>query len=238
MMELPFDGCKIVEDVSMIELEIVENRGPWPVVDEFRALVEEGGVVLVRLDDKPPGRGKSGGDGKVLGHAADQEAGIAAGALEDPSQHGSYGRFAMRSRDCEDVPLRQHVLGEPLRAGGVAIAAVEDGLHEGVPSGDHIAHDPQVRLQGQLVRSESLDQIDAERLELLAHRRIDVRVATGDAVARRLRDGGDTAHECAADAEDVDVGRHSETVWKAGRRFYATSTTGTSRGRTIIQPVP
>src|SRR5689334_11957194 len=52
MMELSFDRSKIDEDVSMIELQIVENRGPSPVVHQFRALVEERRVVLVRLDNE------------------------------------------------------------------------------------------------------------------------------------------------------------------------------------------
>ena len=48
-------------------------------------------------------------------------------------------------------------------------------------------------------------QRDAERLELRAHRRVDVRVAAGDRVAGRARDRGEPAHERAADAEDVEV---------------------------------
>ncbi len=52
MVKLALNRCKIGEYVSMIELQIVQNRGPRPVVDEFGALVKEGGVVFVRLDDK------------------------------------------------------------------------------------------------------------------------------------------------------------------------------------------
>jgi hypothetical protein len=49
------------------------------------------------------------------------------------------------------------------------------------------------------------EQLDALDEELRAHRRIDIGVASGNAVAGRLRDRGDPPHEGAADTEDVDV---------------------------------
>src|SRR6266487_3478639 len=41
MVELALDSRKIVEDVGMIELEIVQYCGARPVMHEFGALVEE-----------------------------------------------------------------------------------------------------------------------------------------------------------------------------------------------------
>src|SRR6185369_543517 len=49
VMELALDRGEVVEDVGVVELEVVEDRGARPVVDELAALVEEGGVVLVGL---------------------------------------------------------------------------------------------------------------------------------------------------------------------------------------------
>ena len=58
VMELALDRREVVEDVGVVELEVVEDRGARPVVDELAALVEEGGVVLVGLDHerRRPGR--------------------------------------------------------------------------------------------------------------------------------------------------------------------------------------
>ena len=42
----------VVEDVGVVELEVVEHRRARAVVHELAALVEEGGVVFVRLDDE------------------------------------------------------------------------------------------------------------------------------------------------------------------------------------------
>ncbi len=50
MMELGLDGAQVGKDVGMIELEVVEDCRARTVMDELRALVAEGGVVLVGLD--------------------------------------------------------------------------------------------------------------------------------------------------------------------------------------------
>ena len=52
---------------------------------------------------------------------------------------------------------------------------------------------------------ETRGELDAQRLELRAHGWIDILVRPGDAMARGLGDGGDAAHERAADAENVNV---------------------------------
>src|SRR5262249_43461327 len=49
---------------------------------------------------------------------------------------------------------------------------------------------------------------DAERFELSAHRRIDVAIGAGDLEAGGTRDGRDTGHESATDAENVNVHWH------------------------------
>ena len=59
--------------------------------------------------------------------------------------------------------------------------------------------------QRQLLGAEAFDQLDAQRAQLVAHRRVDVGVAAGDAVAGLARQRRQPAHEGAADAEDVDV---------------------------------
>ena len=73
MVELPLDRRNIVEDVGMIELKIIQYGGPRSVMNELRALVEESGVVLVRLDDKDIARRMASGNRKIEWHAADEE---------------------------------------------------------------------------------------------------------------------------------------------------------------------
>ena len=73
----------------------------------------------------------------------------------------------------------------------------------------------------QLLRVVAFDELDALRCELRAHRRIDVRVAAGDLVARLARDHGEAAHEGAADAEDVEV--HGTMEWRVAHAGVPTS---------------
>src|SRR6266516_3834271 len=98
MIELALDSRKIVEDVCMIELEIVQYGSARPVMHEFGALVEEGGVVLIRLDNEELAAGVARRHRKIHGYPADQEAGRAARALQDPGEHCRHRGLAMRAR--------------------------------------------------------------------------------------------------------------------------------------------
>jgi len=111
----------------------------------------------------------------------------------------------MGTSDSEHPLTKQYLIRKPLRPGQVPIAPVKNGLHERVAPRDDVADQPEVGRKAQLVRAVTLDEIDANRAQLSAHRRIDVGVATGDAVSGLLRDSRDAAHEGAADAEDVEM---------------------------------
>jgi len=92
-----------------------------------------------------------------------------------------------------------------LRPRDVGQVAVEDRLHQRIAARDHVADQEQVGFQPNLLRVPAFDELDALRLQLGAHRRVDVGVAAGHLVACLLRDRSDAAHEGAADAQDVDV---------------------------------
>src|SRR4051812_39902180 len=111
----------------------------------------------------------------------------------------------MSARDREDMAAAQHVVREPLRPGNVPLSAVEDRLHQRIAAGDDVADYPKVRLQRNLVFAEPLGELDAERRELIAHRRINIRIAAGDSIAGGARDRRNAAHERAANAEDMEV---------------------------------
>ena len=216
VVELGLDGGEVGEDVRVVELEVVEHRRARVVVDELAALVEERGVVLVGLDDE--GRARAAGTvrlaqarrhAEVARHAAHQEARLEAGLLQDPGEHRRRGRLAVRAGDGQHVAALEHVLGQPLRAADVGQAVVEDGLHQRIAARDRVADDEQVGRQRHLVGAVAVDQLDAEGAQLVAHRRVDVGVAAGHLVAGLARERGETAHEGAADAEDMDV--HDES---------------------------
>ena len=204
VVELRLDGGQVGEDIGVVEFEIVQDQRGREVMHELAALVEQGRVVFVRLDDEraaaQPRR-----HAKILWHATDQEARIAAGAFEYPGHHGAGRGLAMRSGNGHDVAPRQQVFADPGRTGGKRRAAVEHGFEERIAARHHIADDEAVRRQRQLLGAIALDQFDAGRAQLIAHRRIDRGIAAGDAMPGSLRKTRNAAHEGAADSQDVQV---------------------------------
>ena len=84
MVKLRLDGRKIMEDVCVIELDIIQDGNDRPVMHHLGALIEECCVVLVRLDDKVSSLSQSCGCAEVHGHAADEEAGRQPSLFEYP----------------------------------------------------------------------------------------------------------------------------------------------------------
>ena len=86
----------------------------------------------------------------------------------------------------------------------VGSARVQQRLDDGLAARQRVADDDAFDA-GVDRRVVALDELDAELLELRAHRRVDVLIGARDVVPGLLRDGRDAAHEGAADAEDVDA---------------------------------
>ena len=73
------DRVLVGEDVGVVELDRGQDDQLRPVVQELGLLVEEGGVVLVALDDEIGPLAQVPGAPEVDRHAAHQERRIAAG---------------------------------------------------------------------------------------------------------------------------------------------------------------
>jgi hypothetical protein len=97
VVELGLDRRQVGKDVGVVELEVVEDRGARAVMHELRALVAEGGVVLVGLDHEEGRLGQPRRHAEVLRHAADQEAGIEARVFQHPGQQRGRGGLAVRA---------------------------------------------------------------------------------------------------------------------------------------------
>ena len=225
-MELALDGGQVVKNVGVVEFQVVQHGGAWPVVDKLAALVEESGVVFIGFDHEqrclalgtsaglgPPGGAQPGRNAEVQRHPTHQKAWLLTRAFQDPGQHRGRGGFAMRARHGQHMASLQDMLAEPLGAAGIGGATVQNGFHQGElgaavgqarPAHD-VADDVQVRLQRQLVGAVAFDQVDAQCAQLVAHGRVNACVAARDAVARRARQCGQPAHEGSANAQDMDV---------------------------------
>jgi hypothetical protein len=56
---------------------------------------------------------------------------------------------------------------QPLGSRHVALSAIEDRFHQWIAAGHHVADDPQVRLDRNLIFAKSLGELNAERGKLL-----------------------------------------------------------------------
>src|SRR5690606_955449 len=66
VVELTLDGGQVLEDIRVVELQIVQDGRARAVVAELGPLVEEGAVVLVRLDDEERRIAQPRGNAEVL----------------------------------------------------------------------------------------------------------------------------------------------------------------------------
>ena len=190
MMELRLDRREIGEDVGVIVFEIVEDRGARPVVDELRALVEERRVVLVGLDDEERAVGEARRHAESP--AARRRSGIPA---PGPRARGST-RASPPSSSCRACPRPRAPSARRARSRrAIAARRRTAGRRRGSPPSADCRATRRCRSTNtsasratprKLRRVPAFGQVDAERLELRRHRRIDVGVAAGDAMAGGL----------------------------------------------------
>src|SRR5439155_20115984 len=88
----------------------------------------------------------------------------------------------MCPRYCKHAPAEQRIFSEPLRAGSVAVAPIQYGLHERVAPAHDIPDHLYIRIQAHLIGTVPYGQFDALRFKLLPHRWIDAGLASSNAV--------------------------------------------------------
>ena len=206
-MKLPLDGRYVLINVGVVKLEIIENERARSVVDKLCSLVKKSRVVFVRLNDKEGRATQARASLEVGRHATDQKSGCETRMLENPSKEGCGRRFAVRARNRQHPASLQYLAREPLRAGSLGDVALEERFDDRLAARHDVADDHDIGPRRQLGGFETLDELDAERCQLRAHRRIYVVVGTGDTMARRLREGCNPGHEGTGNAENVDVHR-------------------------------
>ena len=205
VVELGLDSGQIGKDIRVVEFQIVENDGARTVVNEFAALVEEGGVVFIRFHHKKRRLTESGRDPEIAGHTTNQITGIEPGVLQNPGQHGAGRGLAVGTGHRQHpAPGQDHIL-QQLGTGGIGQAPIQHGFHGRIAPTQGIADHHQIRRRLQLRRVVPLGQCNARRFQLVTHGRIDVLVTTGNTMALSLGQLRQRAHEGATDTEDMDM---------------------------------
>ena len=147
------------------------------VVQEFRAAIEERGVVFVALDDELfPAAQAIAAVAKIGNDSANQKIGAAAGGVKNPGEHGGGGRLAVGARDDDrGVPGNEKFL-EQLRHRAVGDFFVENEFDFGISARDHVADDGEIRRGLQILFAVAFVPANAERIEKRRRGRIDVDV--------------------------------------------------------------
>ena len=201
-----FDFVEVVINVRVVELDVVHDDAFREVVEELRTLVEEGGVILVALEDVEFRVGEMRAVTEVFRQPADHVAGIAARVFEDPREHRGGGGLAVGAGDHEVAFPAEEEFLHHLGQGMVEQLAVERGLGLGISPGNGVADDDDVRVGGDVRLGVALGEGDALAAEELGHRRIDIGVGASDGKATLFHGGGDGTHGGATDAGEVKAG--------------------------------
>jgi len=115
--------------------------------------------------------------------------------FQNPGHHGGGGGLAVGAGHADYPASLQHMVSQPLGAGGIGQAPVEHIFHRRIAPGHGVAHNHQIRRRVEMGRIIAFHQLDALLLQLGAHGGIDIGVGTADPVPLGLGQHRQTAHE-------------------------------------------
>ena len=125
--------------------------------------------------------------------------------FKNPGEHARCCGLAVGPRDGQNMSAMQNVFSEPLWARRVTLSTIQHCFDDLDSTAHDIADNDAVRIEIELCRIDTLMDINAKLFELRTHGRIDIAIAARHFVARRARQGRNTAHECSTNSEYVYV---------------------------------
>ena len=190
----------------MIKLDVVDHHAFRQVVEEFRALVEEGRVVFVALEDGEFRFSEARAAAEVFRQAADHESGIFSGIFKQPGKHRRCGGLAVGAGNDEVSFAAKKVLLHHFGQGMVEQFAVEGGLGFGVSARNCVADDHHIGIGRDVLFVIAFGDRNALVAQEIRHRRVDICIRSGDDEASLFHGGRDRAHGGATDAGEVKTG--------------------------------
>ncbi len=225
LAERRLDRLLVAEDVDVIELDRREDRRARPVVQELRPLVEEGGVVLVALDDELGAlRRAATTAGSSAARRRSRNDGIAPASCSTCASERRRRRLAVRARRRRPSACRSRN-SSPSSDGNDSSGMLRSWRrqHLDVVLAADVADDDDVGRPSRGWRGpKPSNDGDALLGELRRHRRVDVLVGAAHVVAGRLEQARERPHAGAADADEMNLhfGTHSvEPGWNCGREL-------------------
>src|ERR1051325_6714254 len=200
------DRVHVGVDVSVVELDVVDDQRVRAVVEKLGPLVEERGVVLVAFDDELRVVAELEVLIEIEGDAADDHARVASRRLEQPGQERGRRRLAVRPGDDDGVPAFDEQLVDGLGHRGVRQVELERGSGLGIGFRRRVADDHQIGPERQQVLLRiPLEHRNPQPFEVRGHGGIDVLVGPADLVAPLLEHAGQRGHGGTGDPDQVDA---------------------------------
>ena len=174
-------------------------------MEEFRAFVEEGGVVFVAFENEMFAFTEMKAGAEIFGDAADQKRRVESGGVENPRQHRRGCGLAVSSGHDQHFFADEEFVVQQLRQRTEGDALVEEVLEFDVAARHGVADDDQIGARVKILRVERLCHGDAQLAEEIRHGRIGGGVGAGDVESALLQHAGQRGHGGAADADQVNV---------------------------------
>jgi len=150
----------------VIELDVVHDEQLWQVVNELRALVEKGGVVLVAFDHEIFRVIEAGALSQIGRNPADHITWFEPGRFQDPGQQRGRDCFSVRPSDDQIFAAAQEKLLQHFRRRQVIQPAVQDLLHFRISACDGVADDHDVGICRNIYRAITFIERDVSPADL------------------------------------------------------------------------
>src|ERR671918_115896 len=172
-------------------------------MNEFRALVEKSGVVLVTFDHKIFRIVQTRALSEIFRESANEITRFAAGLFHDPDEQRRSGCFAMRPGDNQIVPAAQKIISQYFRQRKVKQFSPEHRLHFGIAALHGVADRYDVSIWWNIFGAITFLQRDPLLLQENRHRRINIFIRTGDREAALLQRCRDRSHGRSANPDEM-----------------------------------
>src|SRR5260370_25755291 len=171
-LEGRFDRVEIFIDIRVVEFDRSKNQGIRKVVQKLWTLIEECGVILVAFENKVLAFAQPKTPAEIFRDTTDEERRPKASGLEDPSQHRSRSRLAMRSGYDENLFADQELIVQNLRQRAERNALVKHALQFDIAARKRVPHDHEIGTRIEVRLSKRLRDGNAQRFQNRRHRRI------------------------------------------------------------------
>ena len=207
-------GRRIRKDVGVVPIDVGEHRQLRREMKKLGPRIEDGGRVLVALEDELPPAAPGRRGAKVARGHAQAEPRVATGAAEDPGDQAR-GRGLPRRAGDHDAKAVRRQLAPVLGLADEADMVLAGRFGFGIAVAHLVALDDEVGLAParHVPGGVTVDPFDAGLGQQVGRRRIGILVGAGDLVAELFGNQRQPRDRVPADADEMDSHQWRRAAW-------------------------